>query len=242
MPLACILQILSLLETLQDFSFLSASRAGAVSISTHCGPHYLDSGSPRHPARRITLDMVDSLWAFPCRSAMACVTSGACGMHVLAASRRCAAWIHRRWGLPSTWSLPQSQADWLALVPVDRNVSRGPLGDTTPDVAAPATPPRRPSVAAGSPSPRTLAGWLSHGAPSSPLRAEDSPASRRFKDWYAAQWSGLQGYSSQPAVVAVADSSDEEARHLTLCKPQEPARSHTCQISSCKGIGSLSRL
>ena len=66
MPLACILQILSLLETLQDFSFLSASRAGAVSISTHCGPHYLDSGSPRHPARRITLDMVDSLWAFPC--------------------------------------------------------------------------------------------------------------------------------------------------------------------------------
>ena len=189
------------------------------------------------------------------RSAMACVTSGACGMHVLAASRRYAAWIHRRWGLPSTWSLPQSEADWLPLVPVDRNVSRGPLGDTTPDVAAPATPPHRPSVAAGSPSPRTLAGWLSHGAPSPPLRAEDSPASRRFKDWYAAQWSGLQGYSSQPAVVAVADSSDEEARHLShfanhrnrlarilvrFLHVRESDRSHACEISACEGIGLLS--
>ena len=66
------------------------------------------------------------------RSALVCVTSGACEMHVLAASRRYASWIHRRWGLPTTWTMPQSQDDWLAPVPA--------LVDTL--LPAPRTPER----------------------------------------------------------------------------------------------------
>ena len=116
------------------------------------------------------------------------------------------------------WFLMAANLDtWRPLGPgpaTDQRSVQRKHGGTALDLRAPATPPRRPSVAAGSPSPRTLASWLSYGAPSSPARVADSPTSRRFKDWYAAQWSGVQAFSFEPAVVAVVDSSDEEVRDL----------------------------